>query len=166
MDNGDKTKVITSAVRNLDKNPLLLLPRNAKTLTAAVGGLLSLSGLISSDKPISQTGDELTLLLVGLLNLTELLISQTNSGSDLSFDIEELGRLSLEPESGETFGNLPFFLKTVSILISFTVDQRRSHSVSSSSSSFDCFNSTAFDFDIKSTSRHIYFSKFRTKNYL
>ncbi|ERF75519.1 hypothetical protein EPUS_09306 [Endocarpon pusillum Z07020] len=163
MDNGGKTKVITSAARNLGKNPLLLLPRNAKTLTAAVGGLLSLSGLISPDNPISQAGGELNPSLAGLLNLAEPLISHASPGSDLSFDIGELGRLSSEPESGETSGNLPFFLEAASTLVPLAAGRRRSRSVSSSSSSSD---STEFDFDIHSASRHIYFPKFRAKNHL
>lgn len=158
MADGGKSKLAASAARNLGTNPIRFLPRNVKTLTTAVGGLLSLSRLISPGIPNAHSSTELS-----LLNLAEPVIAQANPGSDLSFNLEKA-------ESGESFDDFSFFAEAASALLPLATGFRRrtrsASSSSSSSSSSDRADSNGFNVDTSSALRHIYFPKFRARDHL
>ncbi len=167
-----KSKVAVSAARSLSKNPLLLLRTNVKTLTTAVGGLLSLPNFILPNTPINQAGKELSPSVTTLLNLAQPVIAQANPGSDLSFEFGKVDPTNLfsDSESSNTFDNFSLFLEAASTFVPLAAGLRRrsgsSSSSASSSSTSDIDESSKFKFDIPSASHHIYFPKFRAKNHL
>jgi hypothetical protein len=164
-----KTGLSASAARSLTKNPLLLLPRNLKTVTTALTGLLSFSNFLSPNSPITQRGKELIPSATSLLSLAEPVITQANPGSDLSFGLGKVQPLLSGTASGDQPDNFSLFISVASSLVPLAAGlRRRSGSPLSapSSSASDEGGSDHFKFDTSSASHDIYLPKFCAHNHL